>query len=109
MCPALQANECITLPFKVQSFEPPDGYLNPHLSPESLHTAAATKGEGAGGKDTDKGPPGRDVTVEVVSVAHDHPVLVLELRIAPKPLIIDRTFRWVHVNPGYRPDVNPDP
>jgi len=37
------------------------------------------------------------VSVDIVSSSHGHSVGVLELQIAPRPLIIDRTFRWVVV------------
>ena len=36
---------------------------------------------------------GHVVCVELVSVSHEHPIMVLELQVVPRPLIIDRTFR----------------
>ena len=52
----------------------------------------------SGGRDpqqTSGSDKGHVVTIELVSVSHDHPILLLELQVVPRPLIIDRTFRWV--------------
>lgn len=52
--------------------------------------AAAAQQQQSSGSDQ-----GHVVTIELVSIAHDHAIIVLELQVVPRPLIIDRTFRCV--------------
>lgn len=87
-----QANERITLPFKIQSFEPPAGYINSKHSVLQAPDSGVSKSKAVQRQEDDK-PKGQVVCVEMVSVSHEHPIMVLELQIVPKPLVIDRTFR----------------
>ncbi|GFR44041.1 hypothetical protein Agub_g5201 [Astrephomene gubernaculifera] len=125
----LQAHERITLPFRLQSFEPPEGYKTanpsaaatpgqPHdpalrgaaanasvaaaaaaglRSPQHRQRvagAAAAGGGGGAGPHASSLPAGHSVFVELISTKDDVPVAVLELEVVPRPLIIDRTFRY---------------
>ncbi|KAG2438730.1 hypothetical protein HXX76_005275 [Chlamydomonas incerta] len=112
----LQAHERITLPFRLQSFEPPEAYKYSVQTPEgqannSMAARAraadmATRSPGAphhraaGGNNpganvgNDGLPSGHVVAVELISTKDDVPVSVLELEIVPRPIIIDRTFRY---------------
>lgn len=102
----LQGGERITLPLKIQSLAPPEGYGSLASASAAMQApdAAGVRASGANGKGKQPGPApgagqgsaGHVVTVEVNSHAHGHPVSVLELELVPKPLIIDRTFRFYH-------------
>ncbi|GLC73822.1 hypothetical protein PLESTF_001424700 [Pleodorina starrii] len=115
----LQAHERITLPFRLQSFEPPDAYKSGVLVPEppvsqslaarvrSSAVAAAAAGvhdsptqaarAAAGGGGAAAAPlSGHTVSIEMVNTKDDVPVAVLELEVVPRPIIIDRTFRYYH-------------
>ncbi len=66
----------------------------PHNGVEREACARSTRF--AGPTVADDSDKGHVVTVEVLSVTHGFPVGILELRIVPKPLVIDRTFRFYH-------------
>ncbi|KXZ51260.1 hypothetical protein GPECTOR_13g747 [Gonium pectorale] len=110
----LQAHERITLPLRIQSFEPPEAYktfaqapephVNQSLAAKARAAAAGAGGGGGlaastagGGADTANSPAlptGHTVAVEFISTKDEVPVSVLELEIVPRPIIIDRTFRY---------------
>ncbi|KAF5838835.1 hypothetical protein DUNSADRAFT_2093 [Dunaliella salina] len=89
----MRANERVVLPLKVQSLHPPQGF-----GPPTLPSAAVDGSHSAALQPTTSTPtgPGRLVSLDIVSASHGHSVGVLELQIAPQPLIIDRTFRFSH-------------
>lgn len=104
----LQARERITLPFRLQSFQPPDPYKTSPMAPEPPvnRTLAARVCSSAAGASAGHGSPGpggaaalhpsslgHTVAIEMMSTKDDVPVAVLELEVVPRPVIIDRTFR----------------
>ncbi|GIL84279.1 hypothetical protein Vretimale_15928 [Volvox reticuliferus] len=110
----LQAHERITLPFRLQSFEPPDAYKSTAVSPPEppvnqslaarVRSSAAAAGRGSPVRPAAGGitaaavpaalPSGHTVSIEMISTKDDVPVSVLELDVVPRPIIIDRTFRY---------------